>query len=352
MVGIRARNTKPKLIPDALLDWYDRHRRVLPWRALPGERSEPYRVWLSEIMLQQTGVETVKPYFARFLAAWPDVKALAKADDQAVLAAWAGLGYYARARNLIACARKVADEFGGVFPDAEVRLRELPGIGTYTAAAIAAIAFGRPVVVIDGNIERVMTRLYAISTPLPAAKAEIRAALEPLVPTARPGDFAQALMDLGATVCTPRSPECPICPLRFACAAALAGEMTQYPVKAKRKAKPVKHGTAYVARDETGRILLRTRSSKGLLAGMTEVPNSGWAEGSTPGSSPPIHAHWRRLEATIVHVFTHFELRLEIRVADVGRSIDAPEGMRWILQQDLASEPLPTLMKKVLHAAG
>lgn len=336
----------------ALLGWYDRHARDLPWRAKAGEAADPYRVWLSEIMLQQTTVVAVRPYFAKFVTTWPDVKALAAAEDQALLAAWAGLGYYARARNLIACARTVAGAHGGVFPDTEEGLRALPGIGAYTAAAIAAIAFNRPAVVIDGNIERVITRLRAIATPLPAAKVEIRAVLEPMVPPDRPGDFAQALMDLGATVCSPRNPDCLICPLQPFCRAAKAGEAMAYPVKAKKKPKPVKFGTAYVVRDGAGRLLLRSRLGKGLLAGMTEVPNSGWTEGEAPAATPPLHAGWSSRNAPVIHVFTHFELRMSVKTARLAGSPAAPEGMRWVAPEALDGEPLPTLFRKVIEAAG
>jgi A/G-specific adenine glycosylase len=355
MVGTQPANANRKYRLDprsiSLLDWYDRHRRALPWRALPGEVADPYRVWLSEVMLQQTTVESVKPYFAKFLGIWPDVKALAAAEDQALLAAWAGLGYYARARNLIACARVVAGELDGVFPDTEAGLRALPGIGAYTAAAIAAIAFGQPAVVIDGNIERVITRLAAISMPLPAAKTQIRAVLEPMVPPDRPGDFAQGLMDLGATVCTPRSPNCLICPLQAFCAASQAGEATAYPVKAKKKPKPVRYGVAYVIHDQAGRILLRTRPGKGLLAGMSEVPGSNWQEGEAPPSIPPLAADWRIHNAHVIHVFTHFELRLEVRSARVLAPV-TPEAMRWVAVENLDGEPLPTLFRKVIAAAG
>ena len=335
----------------ALLDWYDRHRRTLPWRALPGERVDPYRVWLSEIMLQQTTVESVKPYFAKFLAAWPDVTALAAAEDQALLTAWAGLGYYARARNLMACARVVAKDHGGKFPQTEEGLRALPGIGAYTAAAIAAIAFGEPAVVIDGNIERVITRIAAISTPLPAAKPEIRTVLEPMVPPERPGDFAQALMDLGSGICTPRSPNCLLCPLQSACRSAKAGNPTDFPVKIKKKAKPVKFGTAYVVFDAEGRLLLGTRAEKGLLARMAEVPNSGWAEGEAPASHPPLKVAWTTRNAPVIHVFTHFELRMSVKVARLETSPPAPEGLRWVPRTDLDSEPLPTLFRKIIAAA-
>ena len=337
-------------IAAALLAWYDLHRRDLPWRAKPGERADPYRVWLSEIMLQQTTVASVKPYFAKFLALWPDVHALAAAEDQAILAAWAGLGYYARARNLIACAR-VVSAAGGVFPQTEAELRSLPGIGAYTAAAIAAITFGEPAVVIDGNVERVVTRLYAIAEPLPAAKTGVRAALEPLVPRRRPGDFAQAMMDLGSGICTPRSPVCPECPLATFCAAHRAGEETRYPVKAPKKAKPVRRGTAYLARRADDAILLATRPAKGLLAGMAEVPNSGWQEGEAPVSSPPLKGNWKRLNREVVHVFTHFELRLAVESARVGNA-PAPPGMRWVKPDALGEEPLPTLFRKVIEVAG
>ncbi len=334
----------------ALLAWYDRHRRDLPWRAKPGERVDPYRVWLSEIMLQQTTVASVKPYFAKFLALWPDVHALAAAEDQAILAAWAGLGYYARARNLIACARAVSAA-GGVFPETEEALRALPGIGVYTAAAIAAIAFNEPAAVVDGNVERLVTRLFAIETPLPAAKTVVRDALLPIVPKARPGDFAQATMDLGSGICTPRSPVCPDCPLLAFCAARRAGNETGYPVKGAKKSKPVRYGTAYVARHADGSLLLATRPAKGLLAGMSEVPNSGWQEGYAPVSSPPLKGDWTRLNRVVVHVFTHFELRLVVETARAGNQ-PAPAGMRWVAPDALADEPLPTLFRKVIDLAG
>jgi A/G-specific adenine glycosylase len=333
---------------EAMLAWYDRHRRILPWRGLAGEQVDPYRVWLSEIMLQQTTVESVKPYFAKFLTLWPDVTALARAGDQAVLTAWAGLGYYARARNLIACARMVADDFGGCFPDTEDGLRALPGVGAYTAAAIAAIAFNRPAVVIDGNIERVTTRMAAIATPLPAAKAEVRAVLAPLVPVQRPGDFAQALMDLGAGVCTPRNPDCPGCPLRPFCAGSAGGEPTRYPFKAKKKPKPVRYGLVHVLYDGEGRLLLRTRPGKGLLAGMAEVPGSDWTETAAPAATPPLAASWQRRNMGVTHVFTHFELRLAVEFAQLAGTIPPPPGMRWVSPAGLAEEPLPTLFRKVL----
>jgi A/G-specific adenine glycosylase len=334
-----------------LLEWYDRYRRALPWRALPGETPDPYRVWLSEIMLQQTTVATVKAYFAKFTIRWPDVTALAAAEDQEILAAWAGLGYYARARNLIACARAVAAA-GGRFPDAEDGLRALPGVGAYTAAAIAAIAFDRPAIVIDGNIERVVTRLAAIATPLPQAKAEIRAVLAPMVPADRPGDFAQSLMDLGAGICSPRNPDCLICPLRPDCAAAKAGEQLKYPVKPAKKSRPIRFGNAYVVRDGKGRLLLGTRPGKGLLAGMAEVPGSDWTENKSPPPASPINASWTALNAPVIHVFTHFELRIMVHSARIADVIPAPAGLRWVAPEALSAEPLPTLMTKIIAAAG
>jgi A/G-specific adenine glycosylase len=343
---------KPRVITPAqdLLAWYDRAGRDLPWRTKGGRRAEPYHVWLSEVMLQQTTVASVKPYFAAFLARWPTVEALAAAPDKEILAAWAGLGYYARARNLIACARAVAAS-DGVFPDTEAGLRALPGIGDYTAAAIAAIAFNRVATVVDGNIERIVTRLFAISDPLPAAKPKVKTALTPLVPLRRPGDFAQALMDLGSGICTPKNPKCEACPLASHCAARKAGTPTAFPVKVKKAAKPIKFGTAYVVSDGAGRILLGTRPARGLLAGMSEVPNSGW-DVLAPKASPPIGAPWQVLNAPVVHVFTHFELRLTVSRATLMGEPAAPPGLRWVARDALEQEPLPTLFRKVLHVAS
>ncbi len=337
-----------------LLAWYDRHRRVLPWRALPGETADPYRVWLSEIMLQQTTIAAVKPYFERFLSLFPDVAALAQAPSEAVMSAWAGLGYYSRARNLHACAKAVVEEHGGRFPDTEDGLRGLPGIGAYTAAAIAAIAFGRPAAAVDGNVERVVTRLRAIGDPLPGAKPVIRAQTLALVPADRPGDFAQALMDLGATICTPRRPACALCPWRDPCAARRAGMQEAYPVKARKRENPVRRGAAFVALRRDGAILLRTRPPKGLLGGMAEVPGSGWSEAYDSGAAlldAPLDARWKRLPAPVRHVFTHFPLELTVYVASVPRSEPAPEGCRWTIPSALAGEPLPSVMKKVIAAA-
>jgi A/G-specific adenine glycosylase len=334
---------------EILLGWYDRAGRDLPWRVKGSAPVDPYRVWLSEIMLQQTTVEAVKPYFARFLALWPDVRALAKAEDSQVMSTWAGLGYYARARNLLACARTIMERHTGIFPADETALRALPGIGDYTAAAIAAIAFGKPALVIDGNVERVITRLFRIGEPLPQAKPAIRAALATIAPANRPGDFAQAMMDLGATICTPKSPQCLLCPWAEHCEARASGDATAYPVKVEKRGKKLRYGLAYVVIDPTGAILLGTRPPSGLLGGMSEVPNSEWLTEAPPDFEPPVAADWVKLDAPVVHVFTHFELRLRVFVADVP-AMPAPLALRWVARAALESEALPTLMRKVIRA--
>jgi A/G-specific adenine glycosylase len=299
-----------------LLAWYDGHARAMPWRIGPraraaGERPDPYRVWLSEVMLQQTTVAAVRAYFERFTGIWPDVAALAAAEDARVMAEWAGLGYYARARNLLACARAVVAEHGGRFPDTEAGLRALPGIGPYTAASIAAIAFDRPAVVVDGNVERVMARLRLIETPLPAAKPEIRAAAAELTPETRPGDYAQAVMDLGATVCTPKRPGCMLCPWRDACAGRRAGVAETLPRKAPKAAKPTRRGFVYLARRD-GDWLVETRAPEGLLGGMLAFPTSDWSEAPRP--APPALADWSEA-GEVRHTFTHFHLVLKVMVA-------------------------------------
>src|ERR1019366_7791005 len=261
----------------AVLAWYDRHRRALPWRPRPREPADPYKVWLSEIMLQQTTVASVKPYFAAFVARWPNVDLLAQASSGDVMRAWAGLGYYSRARNLHACSKIIAGEFGGRFPATEAALRNLPGIGPYTAAAIAAIAFGQRAAAIDGNVTRVAARLFSIETPLPAASSAIKARAEGMVPAARPGDFAQAMMDLGAMVCTPRKPSCGLCPLRDFCLGSASGHAETLPRKAPRPPRPLRRGAAFFVRRRDGAVLVRTRPPKGLLGGMTELPGSPWS---------------------------------------------------------------------------
>ncbi|WOJ88866.1 A/G-specific adenine glycosylase [Methylocapsa polymorpha] len=338
----------------AALDWYDRHRRALPWRSEPHEKADPYVVWLSEIMLQQTTVAAVKPYFAAFLARWPNVSLLAQAPIDEVMRQWAGLGYYSRARNLHACAKRVAGEFDGRFPDTEAALRKLPGLGPYTAAAIAAIAFGRRAAVVDGNVERVVARLFAIAAPLPAARALIREKVEALTPSARPGDFAQAMMDLGATICTPKQPACAICPLLDHCAGRASGEPRRFPVKAPKRERPRWRGAAFFVRRADGAILVRTRPPKGLLGGMVEIPGTAWSADFDPGAAlreAPIHAPYRKLESVVEHVFTHFALRLDIYVAEIARTSRAPAGCRWALEGDLDKEALPSVMRKVVEAA-
>lgn len=332
-----------------LLNWYDRHRRVLPWRALPGERADPYRVWLSEIMLQQTTVTAVAPYFERFLARWPTVEALGMAAQDDVLAEWAGLGYYARARNLHACAKVVAREYGGHFPDHEAGLLALPGIGPYTAGAIAAIAFNRPAVAVDGNVERVISRLRAIETPLPAAKPEIAAEVRAQVPADRPGDFAQALMDLGATICTPKSPKCLLCPWEARCAARARGIAASLPKKLEKKPKPVRRGVAFWLQRADGAVLFRKRAEKGLLGGMWEVPSTPWeAAHLSPGTvkaHAPATLEWERLPGLVRHTFTHFDLELE-----VWRACGECEG-HFATPVQWTRLALPNVMKKVVAHA-
>lgn len=332
-----------------LLDWYDREGRTLPWRVRPEDRAagriaDPYAVWLSEIMLQQTTVPHATPYWLRFLDLWPAVSDLAAAPREDVMREWAGLGYYARARNLHACAQVVATEHGGRFPDTLDGLRALPGIGEYTANAILAAAFDKPSSVVDGNVERVMTRLHAVETPLPAAKPEIRRLAAAIASPDRPGDYAQAIMDLGATVCTPRSPDCRACPWDFACAAQAAGRPTRYPLKAKKKPKPVRHGIAWLVRSPQG-LWLRRRPDKGLLGGMTEVPSTDWAE-TPPAEAPPFDAHWTD-RGEVRHVFTHFELTLSVREADAAPDWQPQDGY-WVADGALGGEALPSVMRKVV----
>jgi len=344
--------------PALLLEWYDRHRRALPWRALSGGRTEPYAVWLSEIMLQQTGVKTVGPYFEKFMARWPDVDALGRASLDDVLRMWAGLGYYSRARNLHACAMAVRRDHGGVFPDTEEGLRALPGIGPYTAAAIAAIAFGRRTMPVDGNIERVVSRLLAIEEPLPQAKPLIQQLATTLLGPTRAGDSAQALMDLGSSICTPKKPACALCPLNEDCAARARGDQEIFPRKAQKKSGEMRRGAAFVVRrgDE---LLVRSRPAKGLLGGMTEVPGSDWLAGHDDKAAlkqaPLLKgvARWRRKAGVVSHVFTHFPLQLVVYTAKVATRTGAPQGMRWVPIATLGDEALPNVMRKVIaHGLG
>lgn len=336
-----------------LLAWYDRHRRVLPWRALAGETPDPYRVWLSEVMLQQTTIAAVRPYFEKFLARFPDIGALAAAPEEAVMSAWAGLGYYSRARNLHACAKAVAA--AGSFPDTAEGLRKLPGIGAYTAGAIAAIAFDRAEAAVDGNVERVMSRLHAIEAPLPGARTEIRRLTQALVPADRPGDFAQALMDLGATICTPKRPACALCPWLAPCHARAAGTQETFPRKIKAAKGALRRGAAFVvvrAGDEA--VLLRTRPPEGLLGNMAEPPTSAWETDYDPAGAlldAPLDARWKRLPGLVRHGFTHFPLELTVFLARVALNTTPPEGMRFTARRDLPEEPLPGVMRKVLAHA-
>jgi A/G-specific adenine glycosylase len=344
--------------PARLLAWYDRHRRELPWRARAGEVADPYRVWLSEIMLQQTTVKAVGPYFQKFVARWPDVAALGHASLDDVLRMWAGLGYYSRARNLHACAVAVTRDHGGVFPATEEGLRALPGIGTYTAAAIAAIAFERRTMPVDGNIERVVSRLFAVEEPLPQAKPRIQQLATTLLGETRAGCSAQALMDLGASICTPKKPACVLCPLSDGCVARAQGTQETFPRKAAKKTGALRRGAAFVIRrgDE---LLVRTRPAKGLLGGMTEVPTSDWLAAQDDEAAlhqaPMLNGigRWHRKAGVVSHVFTHFPLELVVYVADVAAGTPAPDGMRWIPVATLADEALPNVMRKVVaHGLG
>jgi A/G-specific adenine glycosylase len=368
--------------PALLLAWYDRHRRRLPWRPLAGERAEPYRVWLSEIMLQQTGVKTVGPYFEKFVARWPDVEAMGRASLDDVLRMWAGLGYYSRARNLHACAVAVLGDHGGAFPDTEEGLRTLPGIGPYTAAAIAAIAFDRHTMPVDGNIERVVSRLYAVEEPLPQAKPLIQQLAATLLSgdvksragdvksragdvksragdvKSRAGDSAQALMDLGSTICTPKKPACALCPLNEDCLSRARGDQETFPRKAAKKAGELRRGAAFVV-TRGGELLVRSRPEKGLLGGMTEVPTSEWLAAQddkkalTQAPALKRVARWHRKAGVVTHVFTHFPLELVVYTADVPARSAAPNGMRWVPVATLKDEALPNVMRKVIaHGLG
>ena len=339
-------------LPPILLDWYDTHARALPWRVPPADRQagiapDPYRIWLSEVMLQQTTVATVKDYFARFTARWPDVAALAAAADADVMAEWAGLGYYARARNLLKCARVVVADHGGQFPADHDALLKLPGIGPYTAAAISSIAFDLPHAVLDGNVERVMARVYDIHTALPAAKPELMARAAALTPQDRPGDYAQAVMDLGATICTPKSPACGICPWRDPCVARAEATAALLPRKTPKKPKPVRHGTVYLAQREDGAWLLETRPDKGLLGGMLGWPGSDWVDTAEPRpeGTPPLTADWQSLPGEVRHTFTHFHLMLTVQHARVALEA-TPQTGDFIGQNQFSPSDLPTVMRK------
>jgi len=341
-----------------LLDWYDIHRRELPWRTRPGEQADPYRVWLSEIMLQQTTVQAVAGYYRRFLSRWPTVAALAAAPLDDVLAAWAGLGYYARARNLHQAAKVVAGKYGGQFPSAAEALRSLPGIGAYTAGAISAIAFGAREAAMDANAERVVARLSAVREPLPGAKPELMRLGRALVPEQRAGDFAQALMDLGALVCTVKRPACMRCPLAEGCEARRLQIQESLPLKAPKPVRPLRRGAAFVARDGEGAVLLVKRPEKGLLGGMLQPPLGEWG-GKFPSheearTQVPFRAEWKKLSGIVRHGFTHFELEIEVWVAEVKRRPRTLPGMTsvvWVGTDDLHAVALPTVMRKIIAHA-
>lgn len=346
--------SESKIAP-ILLDWYDRHARRLPWRARPGEVPDPYHVWLSEIMLQQTTVATVGDYFRKFLEIWPSVQDLAAAELDHVLTAWAGLGYYARARNLHKCAITVATNHGGRFPNTEEELMTLPGIGRYTAAAIAAIAFNRPAAVMDGNIERVTTRLNSIETPLPGSKPALYAHVVAMTPQYRPGDFAQAMMDLGATVCIPGRPKCMICPLTSVCTG--QGIAETLPRKLPKKRKPVRRGVVFWIERADGAVLLRRRPEAGLLGGMMEFPSTPWLDAPIP-EDPGLEEAGLSLKVSefqpageIRHIFTHFHLTLAVQRANAPQDSVAPEGCEWCQPDKLGEKALPSVMRKVAKAA-
>ena len=354
---VRAKQQEPVVgagdSPAQLLAWYDRHRRKLPWRAPPGVRADPYLVWLSEIMLQQTTVKSVGPYFEKFVTRWPDIASLARASLDDVLRMWAGLGYYSRARNLHACSVAVLRDYGGVFPDTEEGLRALPGIGPYTAAAIAAIAFDRRTMPVDGNIERVVSRLYTVEKSLPQAKPQIQALAASLLGDDRAGDSAQALMDLGASICTPKKPACALCPLNDGCAARALGTQETFPRKAPKKSGALRRGAAFVV-TRGDEILVRTRPEKGLLGGMTEVPISEWIaaqdERAALAQAPVLEGvpRWHRKAGVVTHLFTHFPLELVVYTARAPGGTRAPHGMRWVKIATLKDEALPNVMRKVV----
>lgn len=350
MNAVQLRNQKTGDIAERLLSHYHRNARDLPWRAQPGTAlPDPYRVWLSEIMLQQTTVAAVIPYFLTFTTRWPDFEALAAADESDVMAAWAGLGYYARARNLVACARAVVADHQGRLPADEASLLKLPGIGSYTAAAIAAMGFGQRSVVVDANVERVVARLFAIASPLPAGKRAIWSATDSITPDRSAGDFAQAMMDLGARICSVRAPSCPICPLLADCAAGLNGNPEAYPVKPAKKAKPHRRGTAYwIQRDRS--VWLVRREGQGMLGGMRALPGDDWSARVDGSGTPPFDADWQILPQPVEHVFTHFSLSLTVAVTALPVPVDAlGDGEYWPVNS-LDKAGLPTLFVKASKA--
>ncbi len=352
-VAPRGARLKPREIARRVLAWWDVHRRDLPWRAAPGQTPDPYRVWLSEILLQQTSATAAAPYFQKFVARWPRVEAVAAASLDEVMSAFAGLGYYRRARNLHACAREVARR-GGRFPPGEAELRALPGVGAYTAAAIAAIAYDAKAAPVDGNIARILARLYAMEAPLAQGRRAIGQAAAALTPAKRAGDFAQALMDIGALICRPRHPDCPACPLRWTCAAARTGEPEAYPRRAAVKPRPKRVGAAFFARRADGAILARRRPPEGLLGATLELPGGPWQAAERADVGPgqaPFAASWRRLPGEVEQAFTHFTLRLTLYAAEVGSSPPEAEGLIWIEPAGVESAGFSSLMlKAIAHA--
>jgi A/G-specific adenine glycosylase len=336
--------------PAALLRWYDRYRRVLPWRALPGQRPDPYAVWISEIMLQQTTVAAVIPYYQKFMALWPTLKALAQAPLEAVLSQWAGLGYYRRARLLHQCAAVLVSNHDGKLPATEADLRQLPGFGAYTAAAVAAIAFDQPANVVDGNVERVMARIFAVTQPLPLAKTKLRDLAASLLPTSRHGDYAQALMDLGATVCTPRNQQCLLCPWQSACQALQQNMQQDLPRRTAKAIKPQRRALAFVLRNAKGQIYLRQRPEAGLLGGMLEVPSSPWHETAldlaAALAAAPVTTDWTVLPGNVRHIFTHFELEMTVAVGKTSRKLKPGQ---WADPHGLDGLALPNVMKKIIR---
>ncbi|MCZ2328486.1 A/G-specific adenine glycosylase [Bartonella sp. F02] len=337
-----------------LLSWYDKHHRHLPWRITPEEqakgiRPDPYRVWLSEVMLQQTTVETVKPYFKKFLKLWPNLFSLSQASQDDIMKAWAGLGYYSRARNLKNCADQLVKDYNGEFPQSVKILRTLPGIGDYTAAAISAIAFNNSVAAVDGNIERVITRLFAITTLLPKAKTEIKNKTQEIISLKRPGDFTQAMMDLGATICTPRKPSCPDCPLQSLCQATKMQAVEIFPVKAAPKERSLKTGAAFIILNKNRQIYLEKRHSSKLLGGMTQVPNNIGINNNNGLENAPFPANWQ-FKGEITHIFTHFSLKLNVYYVDEMCVTKSKNGW-WCDIHTLDKEALPTVMKKAISIA-
>jgi A/G-specific adenine glycosylase len=344
---------KRRGIAPAVLSWWDVHRRELPWRAPSGETPDPYRVWLSEILLQQTTATGAAPYFLEFVRRWPDVRALGRASLEEVIQTFAGLGYYTRARNLHACAKAVA-EAGGVFPSDEASLRALPGVGPYTAAAVAAIAFGRPAAPVDGNIARILSRLFAFSAPIAANRAAIEDAARALTPADRPGDYAQALMDIGAAICRPKRPDCGRCPVSDLCLAALSGAPEAYPGRPEKKQRPEKVGAAFYAVRPNGAFLARRRPPRGLLASTMELPGGAWRIGelsSVTAAEAPFPAVWAALPEPVGHIFTHFSLNLRLFAAEAP-FVDPPEGAEWITPDEIGSAGFSGLMRKAAEHAG